>query len=157
MVRIGRIGHLKFFKTFDISLIACGGPNLTCQAWVNQEYCGYDYPKCGHCVTNPLWIGDGLCDEHLNNPECGNDGGDCADLMSLPGFTKTPSDHLEGITKTTEESTCVFPPDTLPTWLGNGICDPALNNALCDWDGNDCHNHPSFSPSFGTQYSLLKV
>ena len=87
----------------------------------------------------------------------GNDGGDCADLMSLPGFTKMPSDHLEGITKTTEESTCVFPPDTLQTWLGNGICDPALNNALCDWDGNDCHNHPSFSPYFGTQYSLLKV
>ena len=84
----------------------------------------------------------------MNNAECGNDGGDCADLMSLPGFTKTPSDHLESITETTEESSCVFPPDIQPGWLGDGFCDPGLNHELCDWDGNDCGSHPAFSPDF---------
>ena len=70
--------------------------------------------------------GDNVCDEVLNTPECQFDGGDC-------GVTEAPI-----TSSTTEASSCVFPPNIAPSWLGDGTCDWDLFNFMCNWDGGDC-------------------
>ena len=40
---------------------------------------------------------------------------------------------------TTEESSCVIPPNIPSEWLGDGYhCDEALNTPECQFDGGDC-------------------
>jgi hypothetical protein len=62
----------------------------TCKA--GTDYCGYAGYKCKNPAyaacslanaapsRNLAWVGDGFCDSHLNNKDCGFDMGDCCQV-----------------------------------------------------------------------------
>jgi len=137
---------------------SCSPPIHILTLWIGDGICDLDLdnPECGndggdcdygmglttiqpitttqsdYCIPPQhfmmlYWLGDGVCDEVLNTPQCQFDGGDCVE-----GITQTPA------LSTTEENSCVFPPNISSDWLGDGICDVVLDNELCDWDGGDC-------------------
>ena len=90
--------NMTFCATYIQSIVKCYEEipcnperykNRFCEKENNFESCGYYdegdcrtsnntmWPKCPH---NPLFIGDGICDDHLkDNSECNHDGGDCCD------------------------------------------------------------------------------
>ena len=53
----------------------CCGPN------VNKQYCEeckcYNMTENHKACENPLWSGNGFCDDENNNDKCNFDGGDC--------------------------------------------------------------------------------
>ena len=80
------------------------------------------------------WIGDGICDDDSNTPECDYDGGDCC--------TDTEQTHCEEcLCKITDSSSEEHgkPQSCLHhEWIGDGVCDDENNIPECDFDGGDC-------------------
>jgi len=127
----------------------------------NTEQCGYDLGDCTRCngiVKNVSFLGNGVCDgQEYNTEECGYDGGDCngclelglTDLSELgngkcdsswPYNTKACAFDAGDCWELNEETTKKFPNCTEEEigWIGNGICEPAVNVEECGWDGGDC-------------------
>jgi hypothetical protein len=67
------------------------------------------FPGCS-CDKNML--GDGVCNQECNTPDCYWDMNDC--LYIHPG--------------------CLCH----KLLIGDGICDSSCNTSLCGWDGGDC-------------------
>ena len=72
------------------------------------------------------WLGDGFCDDDLNNEECNWDNGDCDSALAT--------------TVTSSFSSCNPPIHILTLWIGDGFCDTELNNLDCGNDGGDCND-----------------
>ena len=102
-----------------------------------------DWPECPH---HPKFIGDGICDNHLQNiSECNHDNEDCCD-HSLIG---------NGVCNTVNNiPTCSYydagdcrPPNITdwpecphnPEFIGDGTCNDHLKTkAECNFDSHDC-------------------
>ena len=71
-------------------------------------------------------IGNGICSDVLNNPECDYDGGDCCGSNVNTNWC----------------SKCICFEDlncAAPLYLiANGFCNDETNNAGCNFDGGDC-------------------
>ena len=87
-------------------------------------------------------MGDGYCDDILNNQDCEYDGGDCCECTCVDGLIYTCG--LNGLR--CEDPTCLDPnllaefPDSGGNLLrvDNGACDAYNNNKECGYDGGDC-------------------
>lgn len=69
------------------------------------------------CHESMAFYGDGICNRHCDNAECGWDGGDCLGAAAL-GWCEYPMCHN--------------------AWLGDGVCDINCNTATCGFDRGDC-------------------
>ena len=87
-------------------------------------------------------MGDGFCDNILNNEDCEYDGGDCCECTCVDGPIYTCGFY--GLR--CEDPTCLDPnllaefPDCGGNLLrvDNGACDAYNNNEECGYDGGDC-------------------
>ena len=108
------------------------------------------YPDCNVDTSNIPWYmrhpGDGVCAYELNIPECGFDGGDCAEFNEKwPNCKPIIGAHNGG-----NMLRWVFgSPAGVRYALSNGgefwyemlnntICDQFLNTEGCGYDGGDC-------------------
>ena len=101
-----------------------------------------------------LWkkyVGDGICDDYFNTPECEFDGGDCCSpslvIVSQSCWkcvchnettytTTTPWDYGTLSPIFCDLSDYYFQVDIED--IGDGICDDNLNHEPCNYDGGDC-------------------
>ena len=78
--------------------------------------------------THPNWWQDRLCDDFLNTPECGYDGGDCC--------------FRRGTWWDNYCTECECKAADCPTlkkyWYQDSFCDDEMNTAGCFYDGGDC-------------------
>ena len=105
----------------------------------------WQYPNCN--VSYPDWVGDGSCDDTrsgYNVPECGMDGGDCADLNAFR--EKYP--------------TC---DDSYYYKVGDGHCDnlSGYNTPACGMDGGDCEGFNAMKQKYPDcpfeEYAYLRM
>ena len=87
-------------------------------------------------------MGDGYCDDILNNKECEYDGGDCCECTCVDGpIYPCGFNWLQ-----CEDPTCLDPnllaefPDCGGNllWVDDGACNAYNNNEECGYDGGDC-------------------
>ena len=77
------------------------------------------------------WIGDGLCEDENNVPECDYDGGDCCG--------KVIKEHCkECKCKDPSFGGTVDKDCPKSYWVGDGNCDDENNVPECNFDGGDC-------------------
>ena len=69
-------------------------------------------------------IGNGNCDDFLNNPGCFDDGGDCCGANINTQYCT--------------ECFCYEDCGADFELIGNGMCNDETNNAECKFDGGDC-------------------
>jgi hypothetical protein len=77
--------------------------------------------------ANLTLVGNGLCNDLTNIPECDFDGGDCCGSCITTEFCSECQCHGEYI------DTVILNP-----LVGNGYCNDITNNAGCNYDGGDC-------------------
>ena len=71
-------------------------------------------------------IGNGYCEEAMNNENCNFDGGDCCDPNANTIYCEDCICY--------EDLSC----NGLLELIGNGQCNDETNNAECNFDGGDC-------------------
>jgi hypothetical protein len=81
------------------------------------------------------WIGDGSCDEVLNVEEFDFDGGDCCVETCVSSLHTCRNGMKCADPLVLDRGGC---PTEVQSFVGNGLCDNVLNNAVCDYDGGDC-------------------
>ena len=86
--------------------------------------------EIGEECSNPIWVGDGYCDDDTNTESCGYDGGDCC------GF-EINTDYCVECNCYTDNTGPVEACEK-PDWVGDGYCDDETNTEVCDYDGGDC-------------------
>ena len=87
------------------------------------------------------FIGDGFCDDEINNELCDYDKGDCCEIdndrsLCQECFCYTPKNDLGDCT--TYENACVYAYTNYFRLIEDGICDDFLNKKECYFDGGDC-------------------
>jgi len=118
--------------------------NGLCQSKFNIEECGWDggdcdeynlkYPDCKSTI--PTSVGDGFCDDLLQNGMADNnvkgcdwDGGDCNDY----------NDEARKVYPSVYEKYPDCPPHKFyGSWINDTLCDYLFNTEECGWDGGDC-------------------
>ena len=83
---------------------------------------------CGFPMRTTL--GDGVCDDRANEPWCYYDLGDCCKKDAIFDFCEECKCEVEF----ESSGGCIE-----PSLVGNGNCDPFLNNEGCLFDGGDCY------------------
>ena len=78
------------------------------------------------------FAGDNVCDDLINNEECDWDGGDCCGY-NVNTLLCSACDCLDP-NHNSDHDGCIDPFD----YTGDSLCDDALNNEDCEWDGGDC-------------------
>ena len=79
------------------------------------------------------WIGDGLCEDENNVPQCDYDGGECCGIVDKKHCKECKcKDPSFGPPKRT------FPDKCIHEWIGDGLCEDENNVPECDYDGGDC-------------------
>jgi hypothetical protein len=79
-------------------------------------------------------VGDGVCNDESNNPECSYDGGDCC---------SNPDGYCDDVKN---NEACFFDGGDCcgsnvngnQGWIADGWCDDINNNLACAYDGGDC-------------------
>ena len=71
-------------------------------------------------------MGNGLCSDVINNPECDYDGGDCCGSNVNTDWCTDCICYAD--------LDCTAPLDL----IGNGFCNDEANTAGCGYDGGDC-------------------
>ena len=92
-------------------------------------------------------IGNGICNDETNNPECYYDGGDCCGSCINTNFCNNCT-CISG-----EISNVVMNP-----FIGDGVCNDETNTADCDYDGMDCckpHVNTTFCSECSCQGKLF--
>lgn len=79
-----------------------------------------------------MHIGDGVCDDVFNTPECNFDGQDCCH-GSTEFCEECKCKVVFNYTEYQVENHCAF-----PQYFGDNICDDPNNTPDCHWDGGDC-------------------
>ena len=99
-----------------------------------------------NCTYPSYYIGDGYCDYFTNNEACGWDGGDCCECTCVLNLERDSSCEPNSFSCMNQDSGCVNSSlleyincsNGYVSPIGNGLCDPHLNNEACGWDGGDC-------------------
>ena len=125
-------------------------PNLVgdgfCNDEINNLHCAFDGGDCcGTCINknyclncdclagendaapgNNHLVGDGKCQDELNNENCNYDGGDCCGTCV--------------ITEYCFDCLCLASDSGNSThqYIGNGVCNDETNKLECNFDGGDC-------------------
>ena len=90
---------------------------------------------------NPIYHGDGWCDDVNNNEACFFDGGDCCGSNVNTDSCRV-CQCLEGggggSGGTTTPSRTITAGGCNQVWIGDGYCDDINNNLDCTYDGGDC-------------------
>ena len=73
-----------------------------------------------------MMIGNGNCDDAMNNANCNFDGGDCCVLNANTDYCQHCICY--------EDLSCNGSLDL----IGNGYCNDETNNEECNFDGGDC-------------------
>ena len=103
-----------------------------CGTGVNTDLCSdckcYKVPCSAGIVLHPM-VGDGLCNDEANHPECNYDGGDCCGACVVKQYCSDceclSGDYAgNGVLKSPS--------------IGDGICHDENNIAACEFDGGDC-------------------
>ena len=76
---------------------------------------------------NVALVGNGLCNDETNNPDCNYDGGDCCAMNANTNSCSECVCHLI--------ETCAAGYHPL---VGNGFCNDDTNIAECNYDDGDC-------------------
>ena len=118
-----------------------------CHDETNNLHCAFDGGDCcGSCINknyclscecfigdnnaapenNPL-VGDGNCQDELNNEICNYDGGDCCGTCVITDYCK----KCECLARDSGNSISL-------QYVGNGICNDGTNKEECNFDGGDC-------------------
>ena len=84
------------------------------------------FSDCPH----PQWIGDSLCDDKTNTPDCDYDGGDCCGYNVNTDFCSDCKCYVN--------ETCISGTHPL---VGDGFCNDETNYENCNYDGGDCCVH----------------
>jgi len=132
-----------------------------CDDWMNIVECNYDggdccgnnvtHGNCSACIcinitegascaddpNNPM-IGDGYCDDMMNNAECNYDGGDCCGYSIQLGNCSecaclNPTAASLNLVANIANLGCEN-----AAWAGDGYCDDSTNTAECNFDDGDC-------------------
>ena len=74
-------------------------------------------------------IGNGQCNDEVNNEECNYDDGDCCSL-------NINKDYCSNCTCLEKNAKSVI--KCVKDWIGDGVCDDMNNNQNCTFDGGDC-------------------
>ena len=85
-------------------------------------------------MLEPNMVGDGVCNDESNNPECSYDGGDCC---------SNPDGYCDDVNN---NEVCFFDGGDCcesnvngnQNWIGDSRCDDINNNLACTYDGGDC-------------------
>lgn len=84
--------------------------------------CFFDSFDC--CNETVSWIGDGICQEELDNLQCNFDGGDCRAMNATRHLSKYPD--------------CKYGAYMSISAIGDGYCDDIFNSPACGFDEGDC-------------------
>ena len=77
----------------------------------------------------PGKIGDGICNDEVNNEDCNYDGGDCCGAC----VNRQNCSECICLGNTTGVSNAL---------IGDGYCNDETNNIFCSFDGLDCCRYP---------------
>ena len=112
-----------------------------CDPQCNNAACNFDDGDCEGGATNADlcapgclagWSPDNWCDEGCNNAACDYDGGDCTEEVTISEDSSDVTVSVDESDLACSESGCTV------AFLGDGECDSACNNAVCNYDGGDC-------------------
>ena len=151
------VGGVLCGETELVVEFSCEDPDVPsdCETITTSLPPASNYSECEGYVPN---IRDGYCDAANNNAECGFDGGDCCACTCEDELTFTCG--LEGLGFDCQDpdvpSNCSSTPAKCAGNLDdthNSVCDSALNNEECGYDGGDCcectcREYGGISPSF---------
>ena len=129
----------------------CMNPKLVgdgfCHDETNIRHCAFDGGDCcgsciikNHCLNceclvgendaapenNPL-VGDGKCQDELNNENCNYDGGDCCGTCVITDYCK----ECQCFAGNSGNGLSLL-------YIDNGICNDETNKQECNYDGGDC-------------------
>ena len=133
--------------TCETTSYDCPSDVMVCLNPASSSYVDPDVRTCEEAVSHYSYVGDGLCDflGDYNTMLCGWDGGDCCESTCTSlGHNCLYSDFYCIDPNATDYGSggpgCVV---DYPSWLGDGICDTAIDGAMyntdsCDWDLGDC-------------------
>ena len=94
------------------------------------------------------YVGDSVCDDIFNTPDCEFDGGDCCITTSV--IISPSCWNCVCHNETTYTSSTIMEYETKPPTycklddyydyddIGDGICDEKLNHQVCNYDSGDC-------------------
>ena len=77
---------------------------------------------------HPNLVGDGFCNDEINNLHCAFDGGDCCGSC----INRNYCSNCECVVGKNDAE-----PENNPL-VGNGYCQDEINNENCNYDGGDC-------------------
>lgn len=117
--------------TYDFvsSVLEDDTPGPVCNSWT-YPMDGFNYSNCS--IVVPCYVGDGVCDDEHNTPECNYDRGDCySNDCEFP-----PDDSTDDFATSNRYYNCFV---EYPCKIGDGVCDDGVYNTEdCLFDGGDC-------------------
>ena len=121
--------------------------NGHCDAVNDEEKCLFDGGDCKISQCSPYiqdFIGDGLCQDFANSPECNYDGNDCCDGLTYDCFDcfcfiNNVCDEENLIDSDCKNDNGAYQDICKREKLGDGTCNEENNNHLCTYDLGDCY------------------
>ena len=148
--------HMKFMEGCNYD-----GGDCCDQSFIGSKHCDVfnNFPTCENydggdcrlpnitewleCPHNPIFIGDGKCEQHLKNlkKKCNYDGGDCCKKSNI-GSGKCSGQNNFSSCFNFDGGDCLSNGQCNESLIGDGKCDQINIHANCFFDGGDCCTEP---------------